>query len=71
MEVTIRIKQDNGEIIEVVRELPNVLGDNLLTRVEQEVSAIKHQLLPILSVNLIEHHQLGFTGEKNQEKEWS
>jgi hypothetical protein len=69
MEVTLRIKQDNGDIIEVVRDLPNISDANLLTRVEQEISAIKHQLLPILSVNLIEHHQLGFTGEKNQEKE--
>lgn len=69
MEVTLRIKQDNGDIIEVVRDLPTISHDNLLTRVEQEISAIKHQLLPLLSVNLIEHHQQGFTGEKNQEKE--
>jgi hypothetical protein len=69
MEVTLRIKQDCGTMIEVVRELPQVFDDNLLTRVEQEISAIKHQLLPILSVNLIEHHQVEFKGEKNKEKE--
>jgi hypothetical protein len=69
MQVTISIKQDNGEVIEIIKDLNNFDEKDIIGSVEQEVFSIKEELLPILSERLIEHHQLRFKGEKNKEKE--
>jgi hypothetical protein len=69
MQVTISIKQDNGEVIEIIKDLNNFDEKDIIGSVEQEVFSIKEELLPILSEKLIEHHQREFVGEKNKEKE--
>jgi hypothetical protein len=69
MQVTISIKQDNGEVIEIIKDLNNFDEKDIIGSVEQEVFSIKEELLPILSEKLIEQHQRGFVGEKNKEKE--
>jgi len=69
MQVTISIKQDNGEVIEIIKDLNNFDEKDIIGSVEQEVFSIKEELLPILSERLIEQHQLRFKGEKNKEKE--
>ena len=68
MEVTIRIKKNNGEIVEVIKELDSFDNNDIIESVEQQVLNIKEILLPILSASLIEHHQVGFKGEKNKEE---
>jgi aminoglycoside phosphotransferase family enzyme len=69
MQVTIKIKQDNGETIEIVKELNSFEDQNIIDSVEQQMSSIRQELFPLLSEQLIEHHQKGFKGEKNKEKE--
>jgi aminoglycoside phosphotransferase family enzyme len=69
MQVTIKIKQDNGETIEIVKELNSFEDQNIIDSVEQQMSSIRQELFPLLSEHLIEHHQKGFKGEKNKEKE--
>lgn len=69
MQVTISIKQDNGEVIEIIKDLNNFDEKDIIGSVEQEVFSIKEELLPILSEKLIEQHQREFAGEKNKEKE--
>lgn len=69
MEVTISIKKDNGETIEIVRELNSFEDQNIIDSVEQQMLLIRQDILPLLSEQLIEQHQNGFKGEKNKEKE--
>jgi hypothetical protein len=66
MEVTIRIKQDDGSVVEVVRELLSSELPNPLSRIEADVQSIKTTLFPILSSHLLSEDQSSFEGEKNQ-----
>lgn len=70
MEVTIKIKQDNGETIEIVRQLSKTDGLNIIDSVEEQMLLISKEVIPTLSEQLIEHHQKEFKGEKNTKKEW-
>ena len=70
MQVTISIKKDNGEVIELVKELTELSNADIIKSVEQQVNSIKEVCFPLLSEKLIEEHQQKFKGEKNQEKEW-
>lgn len=69
MQVTISIKRDNGQVIEISKELDNFDENNIIDRVEQQVLSIKADLLPLVSEKLIQQHQLEFKGKKNKEKE--
>lgn len=72
MQVTVSIKQDNGDIIEFVKELDaSVLFNDkdIISSIETEVLCIQAAFLPVLSEKLIEQHQAKFKGEKNKEKE--
>lgn len=72
MQVTVSIKQDNGNIIEFVKEVDaNLIFDdkNIISSIEKQVLSIQAAFLPILSEKLIEQHQAKFRGEKNKEKE--
>lgn len=69
MEVIISIKNDKGEVTEIVKELVSFDDNNILSSIESEVSSIKEQLLPVLSEKLIEFHQQEFKGKKNKEEE--
>ena len=69
MEVIISIKNDLGETVEIAKELGVLDGEDIIGSVEREVSSIREGLLPILSEKLIESHQQGFEGKKNQEEE--
>jgi hypothetical protein len=67
MKVTIKITKDNGEEIEIERTM-EILGDNnVITRAENEVTALKEELFPLLSSTLIEEHQT-FFAEKGEHK---
>ena len=68
MQLTISIKQDNGEIIEFVKELEtSVVFDDkdIINSIEKEVLSIQAAFLPVMSEKLIEQHQAKFKGEKN------
>jgi DNA anti-recombination protein RmuC len=69
MQVTMSIKKDNGESIEIVKEISNSSLPNIIDNIEQQVLSIKQEVLPLLSEQLIEEHQKEFKGEKNKEKE--
>ena len=70
MQVTISIKKDNNETVEIVQDVKNFEESNIIDSIEQQILSIKQELLPILSERLIEQHQQGFKGEKNKKKEW-
>lgn len=70
MELIIQIKKDNGETVEITKQLSSFNEKDIIGSVEAEVRTIREELLPILSSRLVEHHQLEFKGEKNTEKEW-
>ena len=70
MQVTISIKKDNGEVIEVVKELTELSSTDIIESVERQINSIKEVCFPLLSEKLVEEHQQKFEGEKNQEKEW-
>lgn len=73
MQITVSIKQDNGETIEIVKEVKQkVIFDDkdIISSIEKEVTWIQAALSPILSEKLLQQHQAGFRGEKNKEKEW-
>lgn len=70
MQVTISIKKDNGELIEVMKEVTEFSSIDIIESVERQVNSIKEICFPLLSEKLIEEHQQKFVGEKNQEKEW-
>lgn len=69
MEVTISIKNDKGEVTEIVKELASFDDSNIVNSIESEVSSLKEKILPFLSEKLIEFHQQEFKGEKNKEEE--
>ena len=68
MEVKITIIKDSGESIEIVRQIGALDGLNIISSVEQEVVKLQSEIGPLLSETLIEDHQRGFEGEKNQEE---
>jgi hypothetical protein len=71
MQVTVSIKQDNGEIIEFIKELDKLDSldeKDIIGSIEKQVLSIREAILPILSEKLIEQHQARFRGEKNKEK---
>jgi hypothetical protein len=69
MQVTIHIKNANGETLEIVKEVKGFEEQNIIDRIESQMLLIRQEVLPILSEKLIEQHQNGFKGEKNKEKE--
>jgi hypothetical protein len=69
MQVTISIKKDNGELIEIVKEIAEFSTNDIIESVEHQVNSIKADCFPLLSEKLVEEHQNRFKGEKNQEKE--
>jgi hypothetical protein len=69
MQVTISIKKDNGETIEITKEVVEQTIADIIESVEQQVNSIKTQCFPLITEKLIEGHQQTFKGEKNQEKE--
>jgi hypothetical protein len=70
MQGTISIKKDNGERIEIVKDVKNVEDTNIIDSIEQQMLSIRQEVFPLLSAQLIEQHQQGFKGEKNKKKEW-
>ena len=68
MQVKITVIKDNGEEIEISRKIGALDSRNIISSVEQEVLKLQSEIGPILSETLIEDHQSGFVGEKNQEK---
>lgn len=68
MEVKILIIKDSGESIEISRKIGALDGRNIISSVEQEVVKLQSEIGPLLSETLIEDHQSGFEGEKNQEE---
>lgn len=70
MQVTISIKKDNGETIEIIKDLKNIDDKNIIDSIEEQMLSIRQEVFPLLSERLIEQHQKGFKGEKNKEKEW-
>ena len=68
MRVKITVTKDNGEEVEFSRELDTLDSSNILNSVESEVGKLQVELSPFLSKTLIEDHQMGFVGEKNQEE---
>lgn len=68
MQVKITVIKDNGEEIEFSRKLGALDTTNIISSVEQEMLKLQGELSPFLSETMIEEHQSGFVGEKNQEE---
>lgn len=68
MQVKITVIKDNGEEIEISRKIGALDARNIISSVEQEVLKLQSEIGPILSETIIEEHQSGFVGEKNQEE---
>lgn len=62
--------KENGEEVVFSRSIDALDSSNVLNSVEQAVCSLQSDLAPILSEVLLEDHQNGFVGKKNQEKEW-
>ena len=70
MQVKIRLIKDNGEEVEYSHDLGELDSCNIVNSVEREVVALQRAISPFFSETLIESHQQGFVGEKNQEEKW-
>ena len=70
MKLKITLIKDNGEEVDYSRQIGELDSSNILKSVEREVVAVQRELSPFLSENLIESHQQGFVGKKNQEEKW-
>ncbi len=68
MQVKITVIKDNGEEIEISRKIGALDARNIISSVEQEVLKLQNEIGPLLSETIIEDHQSGFVGEKNQEE---
>lgn len=68
MQVKITVIKDNGEEIEISRKIGALDARNIISSVEQEMLKLQGELSPFLSETIIEEHQSGFVGEKNQEE---
>lgn len=68
MQVKITVIKDNGEEIEISRKIGALDARNIISIVEQEMLKLQGELSPFLSETIIEEHQSGFVGEKNQEE---
>jgi hypothetical protein len=68
MEITISIKADNGAIVELSKKIVSLDDTNIIGSIESAVSTVRQEMLPLLSKNLVEQHQLLFGGEKNTEE---
>ena len=68
MKVKITVIKDNGEEVEIFRKISELDSTNILSSVEQEVLKLQQELSPFLTEKMIEDHQSGFVGEKNQEE---
>ena len=68
MQVKITLIKENGEEVSISRVLDALDSSNVLNSVEQAVCGLQAELAPILSETLLEDHQDGFVGEKNQEE---
>ena len=68
MELKITILKDNGETIELSRKIGVLDAGNIISSVEQEVLKVQSEIVPLLSEIIIEDHQSGFVGKKNQEE---
>ena len=71
MQVKITVIKDNGEELAYSRALGDLDSLNILNSVEREVLELQHEISPFLTQTLIETHQAGFVGEKNQEEKRS
>jgi len=60
------LPKDNGQIMEIVKELNSFDGKNIIETVEQQVTTLKEAILPFLSEQLIEQHQVGFKGKERE-----
>ena len=68
MQVKITVIKDNGEEIEISRKIGDLDGLNIIRSVEQEVLKLQGEIGHLISETIIEDHQSGFVGEKNQEE---
>jgi hypothetical protein len=68
MEVKITLINDRGEEIAFSRKLGALDTHNIISSVEQELLKLQGEIGPFLSETIIEEHQRGFVGEKNQEE---
>lgn len=68
MEITISLKADNGEIIELSKKQVLLEDNNIIGSIESAVSSVRQEMLPLLSTKLVEQHQLLFSGKKNTEE---
>ncbi len=68
MQVKITLTKANGEEVSLLRSLDELDSSNVLNSVEQAVCSLQTDLAPFLSENLVEDHQSGFVGEKNQKE---
>jgi hypothetical protein len=68
MEITISLKADNGEIIELSKKQVLLEDNNIIGSIESAVSSVRQEMLPLLSTKLVEQHQLLFDGKKNTEE---
>jgi hypothetical protein len=69
MQLHITLVKDNGEEVRLSHQLADLDSANVIQSVEQELAKLHTSLNPLLSEALLETHQLGFVGEKNQEEE--
>lgn len=70
MRVKLTVVKDDGKEVTFSRELNALDSSNILTSIEGAVGAFQSELSPFLSETLIEDHQQGFVGKKNQEEKW-
>ena len=68
MQVKITVIKDNGEEIEISRKIGDLDGLNIIRSVEQEVLKLQSEIGHLISETIIQDHQSGFVGEKNQEE---
>jgi hypothetical protein len=59
MQVAISIKKDNGEMIEIVKDVKNVEDTNIIDSMEAQMLSIRREVFPLLSEQLVEQHQKG------------
>lgn len=70
MQIKVTIIKNNGEEVEYLRDLGDLDSNSIIGSAEAEVTKVQRELLPFLTERLIEEHQLGFVGKKNQEEKW-
>ena len=70
MQIKITVVKDNGEELSYLRQLGELDSLTIVNSVAREVVALQRDFSPFLSERLIEAHQQGFVGEKNQEEKW-